>query len=75
MSLNEMVRDDWVSPTAISLKIPAAIAKARRKQPEGRTLVTRERTAGSTLVPPFPSRYVSIAESSLWFRIQSLGNI
>ena len=32
-------------------------------QSEGRTLVTRERTASSTLVPPFPSRYVKFAES------------
>ena len=46
-----------------SLKNPVAVAKARRMQAEGRTLVTRERTAASTLVPPFPSRYVKFAES------------
>ena len=43
--------------------MPAAIAKARRMQSEGRTLVTRERTAASTLLPPFPSRSVQFAES------------
>ena len=59
----EIVHDAWMSPTAVELNNPAAIAKARRMQSEGRTLVTRERAASSTLVPPFPSRYVKFAES------------
>ena len=62
MYLDEIVRDAWKSPTAVELTSIAAIAKARRMQSEGRTLVTRERTAASTLVPPFPSRYVKFAE-------------
>ena len=59
----EMVNDAWMSPTAVELNIPAAIAKSRRMQSEGRTLVTRERTASITLVPPFPYRYVKFVES------------
>ena len=57
-----MVHDAWRSPTAVELKSPDAIAKARRLQSKGRTLVSRERAAASTLVPPFPSRYVKFAE-------------
>ena len=63
VSCAEIVHNAWISPTAVELKIPAAIAKARRMQSEGRSLVTRERTAASTLVPPFLSRYVKFAES------------
>ena len=32
-------------------------------QAEGRTLVARERSTSSTLIPSFPSRYVKFAES------------
>ena len=46
-SIADMVLDAWVSPTAVELKIPVAIAKARKMQAEGRTLVTRERTTAS----------------------------
>ena len=46
-SIEEMVLDAWVSPTAVELKIPVAIAKARKMQAEGRTLVTRERTTAN----------------------------
>jgi hypothetical protein len=63
VTLDEMVRDAWVSPTAVELKIPVAIAKARNMQTEGRTLVTRERTTGSMLSPPFPSCYIKLGES------------
>ena len=59
----EMVHDAWMSPTTVELKIPTAIANARNMQAEGRALVTRERLTSSTLIPPFPSRYVKFAES------------
>ena len=58
-----MVHDAWMSPTPVELNIPTAIAKARRMQAEGRTLVTRERSTSGTLIPPFLSRYVKFAES------------
>ena len=61
--LEEEVHDAWMSPTTVELKIPTAIAKARRMQAEGRTLVTRERSTSSTLIPPFPAHYVKVAES------------
>ena len=60
VSFEDMAHDAWVSPTAVELKIPTAIAKARRMQAEGRTLVTRERSTSGTLIPPFPSRYVKL---------------
>ena len=63
VSFEEMVHDAWMSPTAVELRIPTAIAKARKMQAEGRTLVTRERSTSGTLIPPFPSRYVKFAES------------
>ena len=46
-SIEEMVLDAWVSPTAVELNIPVAIANARKMQAEGRTLVTRGRTTAS----------------------------
>ena len=52
-----------MSPTAVELNIPTAIAQARKMQAEGCTLVTRERSTSGTLLPPFPSRYVRFAES------------
>ena len=63
VSFEEMVHDAWMSPTAVELKIPTAVATARRMQAEGRTLATRERSTSSQLIPPFPSRYVNFAES------------
>ena len=46
-TIDEMVLDAWVSPTAVELNILVAIAKACKMQAEGRTLVTRERTTAS----------------------------
>ena len=63
VSFAEMVHDAWMSPTAVELTISTALAKARRMQAEGRTLVTRERSTSSSLIPPIPSRYVKFAES------------
>ena len=63
VAFEEMVHDFRTSPTAVEIKNPTAIAKARRMQAEGRTLVTRERSTSSSLVPPFPSRYAKFAES------------
>ena len=62
-TIGEVVRDDWISRAAVELNIPVAIAKARRMQSEGRTLVTRERTTGSMLSPPYHSSYVKFEES------------
>ena len=58
-----MVHDAWMSPTAVELQIPTAIAKARNMQAEGRILVTRERSTSGTFIPPFHSRYVKCVES------------
>ena len=59
----DMVHDAWMLPTAVELKIPTTIAKARKMQAEGRALVTRERSTSGTLIPPFLSRYVKFVES------------
>ena len=62
VSHEEMVHDAWMSPTAVELTIPTAIAKARKMQAEGRILVTRERSTSGALIPPFPTRYITFAE-------------
>ena len=53
----EMVHDAWMSPTAVELNMSTAIAKARKMQAEGRTLVTRERSTSGALIPPCSTRY------------------
>ena len=63
VSFAEMVHDAWMSPTAVELTMPTAVAKARRMQAEGRILVARERSTSGQLVPPCSSRYVEIVES------------
>ena len=56
VSFEEMVHDAWMTPTAVELNIPTAIAKTRKMQAKGRTLVTRERSTSRALIPPFPTR-------------------
>ena len=63
VSFEDMVHDAWMSPTAVELQIPTAIVTARKMQAEGRILMTREHSTSSATVPPFPSRYVTFAES------------
>ena len=62
-SIEEMVSDAWVSPTTVELKLPVAISKSQKMLAEGRSLVTRERTAESMAKPPLPSRYSKYEES------------
>ena len=62
-AIEEMVSDAWASPTSVELRLPIAIAKARKMRAEGRVLVTRERATESMERPPLPSSYVKLEES------------
>jgi hypothetical protein len=73
-SIEVMVLDAWVSPTAVELEIPVAIAKARKMQAEGRTLFTRERTTASMEKNSFYLPAMSSLRRAFpWSRSQSFG--
>ena len=62
-TIEEIFVDAWVWPTTVELKIPVAIAKARKTQAAGRALVTRERTPTSMATTLLPSNYAKFEES------------
>jgi hypothetical protein len=75
-TIEEMVLDAWVLPTAVELKIPVAIAKSRKMQAQGCELVTRGRTTTTmeNHLYLFPTMS-SLRRASPWSRIQSFGNL
>ena len=54
---DDLLADAWVSPKAVELKLPVAIANIRRKQATGVQIVTSERTTDSKYVVPRPSLF------------------
>ena len=61
--IGEMVADAWISPTALSLKLPSTIVALRDKKTAGIPIVTRERVTNNIYVVPPPSNYVRYRES------------
>ena len=64
VSIDDMVADAWVSPKAVELKVPVAIATIRNKRAAGFQIATRERTADNIFRVPPPS-----SEVFLWSQI------
>ena len=62
-SVDDMMADAWIAPTAVALKLPVAIATIRSKRAEGIPMVTRKRTTHSQYVVPPPPSYVRYRES------------
>ena len=58
VSADDMLVDSWISPQAVQLRLPVALATLRSKKAAGSQVVTRERTIDSKLVLPHPSSYV-----------------
>ena len=63
VAMEEMVSDAWVSPTAVELRLPIAIAQARKMRAESRAPFMRERATESMERPPLASSYVKLEES------------
>ena len=63
VSIDDMMGDAWISPKAVELKLPAAVATILSKRAEGIPMVTRERRTYNKYVVPPPSTYVRYPES------------
>ena len=64
-----MVADAWISPAAITLQLPVAVATLRDKKAASIPIVTRERVTDSKYVIPPLSSYAFAERVSLRLQI------